>query len=106
MMTQLPKLFGAASVEGEFIPRLLSLIRHVDQTNFFYFPLQGRQIGFLVGMVTFSAVLFIGVLQGLGIGFFLSLVLLVYHNTHPKIDVLGKMKEPGVYKNILFCESE
>jgi SulP family sulfate permease len=55
---------------------------------------------FWIGVVTFAAVLFIGVLQGVGTGIFLSLVLLVYHNTHPKIDVLGKMKEPGVYKNI------
>jgi len=51
-------------------------------------------------VATFFAVLFIGFLQGVGTGIFLSLVLLIYHNTHPKIDVLGKMKEPGVYKNI------
>ena len=34
MMTQLPKLFGVASVEGNFIPRLRSLIEQIDQTNF------------------------------------------------------------------------
>jgi SulP family sulfate permease len=34
MMTQLPKLFGVASAQGDFIPRLLSLIKQIDQTNF------------------------------------------------------------------------
>jgi sulfate permease, SulP family len=33
-MTQLPKLFGVASVQGDFIPRLLSLIKQIDQINF------------------------------------------------------------------------
>ena len=55
---------------------------------------------FWIGMATFSAVLIIGVLPGVGTGIFLSLGLLIYHNSHPKIDVLGSMKEPGVYKSI------
>ena len=75
---------------------MIKVINHTVFTSLY----RADKPEFWIGVATFLAVLFIGVLQGVGIGIFLSLGLLVYHNTHPKIDVLGKMKEPGVYKNI------
>jgi SulP family sulfate permease len=75
---------------------MIKVINHTVFTSLY----RASKPEFWIGVVTFSAVLFLGVLQGVGTGIFLSLVLLVYHNTHPKIDVLGEMKEPGVYKNI------
>ena len=75
---------------------MIKVINHTVFTSLY----RADKPEFWIGVATFSAVLFIGVLQGVGTGIFLSLGLLVYHNTHPKIDVLGEMKEPGVYKNI------
>ena len=75
---------------------MIKVINHTVFTSLY----RASKTEFWIGLVTFSAVLFIGVLQGVGAGIFLSLALLIYHNTHPKIDVLGQMQEPGVYKNI------
>lgn len=75
---------------------MIKVINHTVFTSLY----RVSKAEFWIGVATFSAVLFIGVLQGVGAGIFLSLLLLIYHNTHPKIDILGKMKEPGVYKNI------
>lgn len=55
---------------------------------------------FWIGVVTFVAVLLLGVLEGVGAGILLSLGLLIYHNTHPDFDILGKMEGADDFRSI------
>ena len=54
-----------------------------------------------VALVAFLGVLFLGVLQGIGLGSILSLVLLIHRASHPGTAVLGRLPGEHMYRNIL-----
>jgi SulP family sulfate permease len=51
-------------------------------------------------IITFLATLFIGVVEGILVGVFCSLILLIYRATVPHIAILGKVPDTEVYRNI------
>jgi len=55
---------------------------------------------FWIGVATFLAVILVGVLEGVGLGILLSLGLLIYHNSRPKLEILGKLEGADVFKSI------
>lgn len=56
---------------------------------------------YFVALVAFVGVLLLGVLQGIGLGVILSLVLLIKRASHPGTAVLGKMLDSNMYRNVL-----
>jgi high affinity sulfate transporter 1 len=71
--------------------------------NFIYFQHLRRidPLELIIAMTTFFGVLFLGVLQGIGFGVTLSLVLLIYQASHPGTAVLGKLPGEQMYRDIL-----
>ncbi len=56
---------------------------------------------FILGLLTFGGVIFIGVLQGVLIGVLFSLLLLIYRSSIPHLSQLGKVPDDsGVYSDI------
>lgn len=51
-------------------------------------------------IVTFTATLMLGIIQGIGIGVLLSLVMVIYRTTRPHIAVLGRVPGTSVYRNV------
>ena len=71
--------------------------------NFNYFK-NLRRINFpefITAIVAFCGQLIFGVLPGIGLGIVLSILLLVYHSTHPSTAVLGKLPGESMYRDIL-----
>lgn len=58
-------------------------------------------VEFMVSMVAFFGVLFLGVLQGISLGIILSLMLLIQRVSHPGTAVLGKLPNEEMYRDIL-----
>ena len=56
---------------------------------------------FAFALAAFLGVLVLGVLPGVGVGVALSLVVLIYHASHPTTAQLGKAPGEDVYRNIL-----
>ena len=56
---------------------------------------------FFFALAAFLGVLVLGVLPGVGVGVAMSLVVLIYHASHPTTAQLGKMSGEDVYRNIL-----
>ena len=56
---------------------------------------------FFFALAAFLGVLVLGVLPGVGVGVALSLVVLIYHASHPTTAQLGKASGEDVYRNIL-----
>ncbi len=61
---------------------------------------KNRKDEFIVLIVTFLIVLFVGIKQGLLFGVILSLLLMIYRTSRPHIAVLGKVKGTPYFKNI------
>ncbi len=59
-----------------------------------------RRDEFLVLLITFLATLFIGIKEGMLIGYLISLLLMVYRTSNPHFAVLGKIKDTDYYKNV------
>lgn len=56
---------------------------------------------FLLGLITFAGVIFIDVLQGMLIGLFASILLVVYQSSRPHMASLGRVPGvPGAYKDL------
>ena len=56
---------------------------------------------FVLGLLTFAGVIFIGVLQGVLIGVVFSLLLLIFRSSRPHLAQLGKVPDdPGAYSDI------
>jgi high affinity sulfate transporter 1 len=58
-------------------------------------------VEFTIAIAAFFGVLFLGVLQGIGLGVVLSLVILIQYASHPGTAVLGKLPGEQMYRNIL-----
>jgi anti-anti-sigma factor len=58
-------------------------------------------IEFIVAMMALLGVLFLGVLEGIGLGVVLSLVLLIQRASHPSTAVLGQLPGEEMYRDIL-----
>ena len=53
-----------------------------------------------VAMLAFLGVLFLGVLQGIGLGVIASIVLLIHRASHPGTSVLGQIPHTQMYRNV------
>jgi high affinity sulfate transporter 1 len=58
-------------------------------------------VEYAVALVAFLGVLFLGALQGIGLGVVLSLLLLIHRASHPGTAVLGKLPGEEMYRDIL-----
>ena len=56
---------------------------------------------FLFWLFTFSVTLFLGIKEGILLGAFVSLSLMVYRSTQPHIAVLGRIKGTTLFRNVL-----
>ena len=59
-----------------------------------------RKDEFVVWVITFLAVLLIGMIQGVLLGVLLSLLLMVYRTSNPHVAILGRIRGSEYYKNI------
>lgn len=55
---------------------------------------------FAVAMLAFFGVLFLGVLQGIGLGVIASIILLIHRASHPGAAVLGQIPNTQMYRNV------
>jgi high affinity sulfate transporter 1 len=71
--------------------------------NFSYFKNLRRidTAEFIIAMTVFFGVLFLGVLQGIGLGVILSVAILIHGASHPGTAVLGKLPDEQMYRDIL-----
>lgn len=60
-----------------------------------------RKDEFAVWVITFFAVLLIGMIQGVLLGVLLSLLLMVYRTSNPHFAILGRIRGSEYYKNVL-----
>lgn len=58
-------------------------------------------VEYTIAMVAFFGVLFLGVLQGIGLGVILSLIVLIQRASHPGTAVLGKLPGEQMYRDII-----
>ena len=56
---------------------------------------------FFVLLFTFTVTLFLGIKEGILLGAFMSLSLMVYRSTQPHIAVLGRIKGTSIFRNVL-----
>jgi SulP family sulfate permease len=56
---------------------------------------------FFVLLFTFTVTLFFGIKEGILLGAFMSLSLMVYRSTQPHIAVLGRIKGTSIFRNVL-----
>jgi SulP family sulfate permease len=56
---------------------------------------------FFVLLFTFTITLFLGIKEGILLGAFMSLSLMVYRSTQPHIAVLGRIKGTSIFRNVL-----
>lgn len=61
---------------------------------------RANRTDFWMLIVTFIATLMLGIIQGIGIGVILSLVMMIYRTTRPHIAVLGCVPGTIVYRNV------
>ncbi|MEZ4899281.1 MAG: solute carrier family 26 protein [Saprospiraceae bacterium] len=61
---------------------------------------KANRTDFWMLMVTFAATLSLGIIQGIGIGVVLSLVMVIYRTTKPHLAELGKVPGTTVYRNV------
>jgi sulfate permease, SulP family len=55
---------------------------------------------FLVAAIVIAAELTLGVLQGIGLGVVLALLMLIYRTTHPQVAVLGQLPGTEAYRDV------
>jgi len=70
--------------------------------NFSYLKKLWKQshIELSIGMVAYIGVMTIGVLPGMGLGIFLSILLLIYSASSPHSSVLGRLSGTNIFRNI------
>jgi sulfate permease, SulP family len=60
-----------------------------------------NNIEFVIAMIAFLGVLFLGVLQGITIGIIVSILLLIYRASYPETAILGQIPDTQMYRNII-----
>ena len=92
----LPKTILAAII-------IVAVLRLIDFKEVVFLWKSDRLDCFML-LLTFFATLFIGIEQGILLGVFVSLLMVLYKTTRPHITILGKIPETPHYKNIEIVE--
>ena len=64
----------------------------------FLWKVRRRELALLV--LTFVSTLAFGILEGIGIGVILSLIIVIYNSSHPNIVMLGRIPETDKYRDL------
>jgi SulP family sulfate permease len=64
------------------------------------FLLQVRKRELALMMITFFATLLLGILEGIGVGVLISLVIMIHRSTYPNIVMLGRIPETDTYRDL------
>jgi high affinity sulfate transporter 1 len=72
----------------------------LDQTAMLRRQVRYSRLEFSLALVSFLGVLLLGVLQGVGLGVALSLLVLIWRAGHPGAAVLGRMPDGNTYRDI------
>lgn len=101
--TELFTLLPIATLAAIIFVSVLGLVRVKDLRNLWRFD----KVDFVLAMTTLLAVLFLGIMPGIGLGVVLSLALVVYRTSYPHIATLGKLPNSDIYRNVRrFREAE
>lgn len=55
---------------------------------------------FALMMITFAATLALGILEGIGVGVLISLVIVIYRSSYPNIVMLGRLPDSDTYRDL------
>ena len=64
----------------------------------FLWKVRRRELALLI--LTFASTLAFGILEGIGIGVILSLIIVIYNSSHPNIVMLGRIPETDKYRDL------
>lgn len=95
-LTDLFYFLPKATISAIIITAIINLVDLKYALNLF----KTSKEDFVMLLVTFLVTLTLGIIEGLGIGIFLSIALLLYKSTKPHIAVCGKIPNTENYRNI------
>lgn len=64
------------------------------------FLLDIRRREFTLMLLTFFATLLLGIIQGIGVGIIISLIIVLHRSTYPNIVMLGRIPDTDIYRDV------